>query len=347
MSKAREETVEKPDSENPDLADDFAPETWSERWVKYGLNVTLTTILVVVLAFLVIWGAQRKRSRADLTSGGSYSLKPQTVSVISDLKSPVKLVSLYPRLKQEPGKGQDPNAQQQDFYPPGDGILPEDKRKGGDIDAELKEKIPDYKGRVKAVESSLNLFSGQVEKVRKALESLQNDEKAPQPIRDYAKNSLASYDAMKKQADDVLTKIKGLGELKLDDVRRRLIAPEGEQPPPAIAVMGENDIKLIDFKDVWKSGESTGFNAGNASGPPRLRFAREQQLTSAILPLAQPQKTKIAFIRGGGSPKTSGGGPFGGGVGDFSEIADRLKSYIFEVLEKDVSGQSVQRAIMG
>src|SRR3989442_9322125 len=136
MSKAREETVEKPDSENPDLADDFAPETWSERWVKYGLNVTLTTILVVVLAFLVTWGAQRKRSRADLTSGGSYSLKPQTVSVISDLKSPVKLVSLYPRLKQEPGKGQDASAKQQDFYQPVDDILQEYKRKGKNIDVD-------------------------------------------------------------------------------------------------------------------------------------------------------------------------------------------------------------------
>src|SRR5688500_18651082 len=69
----------------------------------------------------------------------------------------------------------------------------------GDIDAELKEKIPDYKGRVQAVEGSLNLFSRQVEAVRKALESLQADEKAPQPIREYAKNSLPSYDAMKKQ----------------------------------------------------------------------------------------------------------------------------------------------------
>jgi hypothetical protein len=439
MSEARDE--KQPAIIVDDGADDVIPEDVGQRWVKYGLNVALTSLLVVVLAFLVIWAAQRYRRRGDLTSGGSYSLKPQTITVISDNKSPVKLVSLYPRLKQEPGKGQGQASQQQDFYQPVDDILQEYRRKGknidvdsidpaaepakldrwlvevtqkyggnvknyrevlqgfpetlkairtiateeakkmralptagltddkqadtlnaafntvaafptlistltGDIDAELKEKIPDYKGRVQAVESSLNLFSRQVEAVRKALETLGADDKAPQPIRDYAKTSLASYDAMKKQADDVLAKIKGLGELKLDDVRRRLIAPEGEQPPPAIAVMGEKDIKLIDFKDVWKSGESTGFGTGT-QGPPRLRFAGEQQLTAAILSLAQPQRTKIAFVRGGGSPKTTSAGPFGGGGGDFTEIADRLKSYNFEVLEKDLSGQAMQRAMMG
>jgi len=80
-------------SDSSSHATGFVAETVSERWAKYGLNVLLTTVLVVVLAFLVVWGAQRARSRADLTSSGSYSLKPQTVSVISDLKSPVKLVS--------------------------------------------------------------------------------------------------------------------------------------------------------------------------------------------------------------------------------------------------------------
>ena len=304
-----------------DVADDAAPENASERWMKYGLNVVLTSLLVLVLAFLVVWAAQRWRTRGDLTVSRSYSLKPQTVSVIGDIKSPVKLVSLYPRLKQEPGQGRgagqgQTGATDQDFYQPVDDILQEYKRKGrnidvdtidpaaepakldlwlgevtrkyggnvkayrdllqgfpatlaeikkladaevekmkklrgvevsderqaetinaayntvlafpaligtltGGIEEELKEKIPDYKGRTQAVEGSMNLFSRQVEAVRKALDTLQNEQAAPQPIRDYAKGSLSSFDAMKKQADDVLAKIKGLGELKLDEVRRR------------------------------------------------------------------------------------------------------------------------------
>ena len=414
------------------------PETRSERWMKYGLNVLLTSLLVVALAVLVVWAAQRYRARGDLTSAGNYSLKPQTITVIGELKAPVKVVSLYPRLKHEPGTP--PEQQQQDFYQAVDDILQEYKRKGKnievesidpvaepakldkwladvikryggnvgnyrelleqfpktlaeikkvaaaevgkmtklpemqfkderqaetmyaalntvrgfptlldviaqDIQQELEQKIPDYKGRVRNVEGSLNTFSRQVEAVRKRMEELQNSDAAPPEAREYAKGSLASYEAMKKQADDVLAKIKGLGELKLDEVRKRLVAPEGETPPPAIAVMGESDIKLIDFKDVWKSGESTGMLAAGSGAAPRYRFAGEQQLTAAILSLSQPKKTKVVFVRGGGDAKTTGG--MMGQGGECSEIAQRLRGYNFEVLEKDVSGQSAQRAMMG
>ena len=416
------------------------PETRAERWMKYGLNVLLTSLLVVVLAGLAVWAAQRYRARGDFTSAGNYSLKPQTVTVISDLKSPVKLVSLYPRLKQEPGTP--PDQQQQDFYQAVDDILQEYARKGKnievesidpvaepakldkwladvirryggnvknyrelleqfprtleeikkvaaaevekmtklpemqfkddrqaetmyaafntvrgfprlldviaqDIQQELEQKIPDYKGRVRNVEGSLTTFSRQAEAVQKRMEELQNAEGAPQEARDYARTSLASFEAMKKQADDVLAKIKGLGELKLDEVRQRLVAPEGETPPPAIAVMAENDIKLIDFKDVWKSGESTGLLAASGGAAPRYRFAGEQQLTAAILSLSQPKKTKVVFVRGGGQAKTTAGMMGQGGDGTCTEIAQRLRGYNFEVLEKDVSGQSAQRAMMG
>jgi hypothetical protein len=415
-------------------------ESASERWMKYGLNVLLTSLLVVVLAFLIVWAAQRYRARGDLTSAGNYSLKPQTVTVIGELKSPVKLVSLYPRLKQEPGTP--PDQQQQDFYQAVDDILQEYARKGKNIEVEsidpvaepakldkwladvirryggnvknysdllkefpktlaeiqklasaevekmtklpemqfkddrqaetmyaafntvrgfprlldvinqqiqqeLEQKIPDYKGGVRNVESSLTTFSRQAELVRKRMEELQNAEGAPQEARDYAKSSLAGYEAMKKQADDVLAKIKGLGELKLDEVRQRLVAPEGETPPPAIAVMGENDIKLIDFKDVWKSGESTGLLAASGGAAPRYRFAGEQQLTAAMLSLSQPKKTKIVFVRGGGQAKTTAGMMGQGGDGTCTEIAQRLRGYNFEVLEKDVSGQSMQQMMRG
>ena len=414
------------------------PETRSERWMKYGLNVLLSSLMVVVLAVIVVWAAQRYRARGDLTSAGAYSLKPQTVTVINDIKQPVKLVSLYPRLKQEPGTP--PDQQQQDFYQAVDDILQEYARKGKNIEVEsidpvaepakldrwladviaryggnvknyralleqfpttlgeikklaaaevekmtklpemqfkderqaetmyaafntvrgfpplldlinqdivqeLEQKIPDYKGRIRNVEGSLTTFSRNLDAVRKRMEELQNTEGAPPEAKEYAKTSMASFEAMKKQADDVLAKIKGLGELKLDEVRRRLVAPEGETPPPAIAVMGESDIKLIDFKDVWKSGESTGMLAATSGAAPQYRFAGEQQLTAAILSLSQPQKTKVVFVRGGGQAKTSGG--MMGGEGAYSEITQRLRGYNFEILEKDVSGQSAQRAMMG
>lgn len=403
----------------------FVAETSGERWAKYGGNVVLTSVIVIVIAVIAIYGAQKLDRRADLTLGGSQSLKPQTVNILKDNKQPIKIVSLYARLK--------PNqvGQDQDFYTPVvdlldryraeghnitveaidpvaepaklDAWLGEITRKyGGNVKAyrdvltqfpktldeikkladeqakqmqslrnvqlhsedqadiineaygtvrqfpslltllnsgikdELDKKIPDYKGQVENVRSSLSTFSRQVEGVQKDLDTLQKDQTAPQQFRDVAKNLVPQFEQMKKLADDLLAKIKGLGELKLDEVRRQITTEDenGTNAIRSIAVEGENDFRLINFNQAWKSGESTGMTGG-ASGPPRLRFSGEQQVTAAILALEQSKKPKVAFVRAGGPPMTS---PMFGQA-DFSDIADRLRSYNFEVLEKDLTGQ--------
>lgn len=416
------------------------PESQQQRWLKYGANVVVTSLLVVALACVVVWAAQgtRKatsglRGRADLTSDASQSLKPQTVSLIKDLQTPVKLVSLYPKLKKEEA------AERGDTYQRVLDVLDEYRRKGRNIeidaidpvadpgklntwlvdvkkrygsnigayedllkgfpttleeikklasqevekmralpDVEFKDerqvatlnaafntvrgfpafldlinegikeelnpdnKLPDYKGQVQNVEGSLSTFGRQSEAVRKALEQLRDAETAPQAARDYAKDAAPRFEALKKQADDVLAKIKGLGELKLDDVRKKLIPrDETEPPPPAIAVMGKDDIRVIDDQALWKSGQSTGLT-GAADERVKLRFAGEQQITSAILGLQSATKPKVAFIRAGGPPRTTGGmmaEPV------FSEVAERLKAYNFDVIEKDISGSWAMQAM--
>lgn len=73
----------------------FVPESQKERWVKYGLNVLAASIIVVVLAGLVAYLAQKYDKRLDTTAAGMYSLKPQTVNIIKANKQKIKLVSLY------------------------------------------------------------------------------------------------------------------------------------------------------------------------------------------------------------------------------------------------------------
>src|SRR5947208_2613362 len=77
------------------MADKPRPETQQQRWIKYGANVALTVIVVIALAALVTYLAQRFNRRIDTTASGAYSLKPQTINIIKDLKSPVRIVSLY------------------------------------------------------------------------------------------------------------------------------------------------------------------------------------------------------------------------------------------------------------
>jgi hypothetical protein len=410
----------------------FAMESQRERWAKYGSNVVLTSVLVIVVAGILIYAAQRYPKRADLTLGGSQSLKPQTVNIIKNLKQPIKLVSLYAKLK--------PNqeGQLQDFQTPVVDLLDRYREEGRNVQVEVidpvaepakldawlgevtrkyggnvkayrdvltqfpttindikkladeqakqmmalrdlkitvskeeqadilneafstvrafpslldsinagikseldkadqEKKIPDYKGQVESVRSSLETFSRQVDGVQKDLNDLQKDTTAPQQVRDIAKNGIPQFQQMKKLADDALAKIKGLGELKLDEVRRQITTEDenGDTAVHSIAVEGDNDFRLINFGQVWKKAD-TGAMLPGTSKNDRLSFNGEQQITAAILSLEQTKKPKVAFIRSGGPPETS---PMFGQA-DYSVIADRLRSYNFEVLEKDLSGQ--------
>lgn len=202
--------------------------------------------------------------------------------------------------------------------------------------ADTDKKIPDYKGEVESVRSSLESFSRQVDGVQKDLDTLQKDATAPQQVRELAKNGIPQFQQMKKLADDSLAKMKGLGELKLDEVRRQITTEDenGDTAVHSIAVEGENDLKLINFGQVWKKADTGAMLAGDVNND-RLRFNGEQQITAAILALEQSKKPKVAFVRDGGPPLTT---PMFGQA-DLSDIADRLRSYNFDVLEKDLSGQ--------
>ncbi len=85
------ETKVNPEVVKAAAAVEFAAESQRQRWVKYGLNVALTIIVVIALAGFVTYIAQSKSLRKDTTAGGSYSLKPQTVALVEDLDSRMRL----------------------------------------------------------------------------------------------------------------------------------------------------------------------------------------------------------------------------------------------------------------
>lgn len=81
------------------------PENQQQRWIKYGANVALAIVLVIVLAIVVIAISEKRDRRFDTTANAEYSLKPQTLNIIHDLKQPIRLVSLYAKsdAKQQQG----------------------------------------------------------------------------------------------------------------------------------------------------------------------------------------------------------------------------------------------------
>src|SRR3954466_12727856 len=110
-------------------------ETQKERWVKYGANVGLTIVIAIALAVLVTYLAQRFSRRVDTTASGAYSLKPQTVNLIKNNKSDIKIVSLY--TTKEPHDPATMAAQDQaDRIQAVNDLLDEYKRKGNKIDVD-------------------------------------------------------------------------------------------------------------------------------------------------------------------------------------------------------------------
>jgi hypothetical protein len=410
------------------MADQKIYESQKERWIKYGANVALASVVVIVLAGLIIYIAQRTNRRIDTTASGAYSLKPQTLNIINDLKGKTKIVSLYQQSTPQQG------ADKMDYAQPVMDLLDEYRRKGKNIevdsidpvanpskvddlitevtnryggevkkykevlDAYLKvyeqlktiatgevekiaklpldslgedddsqmtraalvtirsfpkrlessresierkkgQKPPDYKGATGSVETSAEDFSQISQQVIEIFNKSKANAKLAEPIRKYMADATPVYTQIKKISDDLLKQTKELGDLKLDDLRQSLRARD------AILVMGESDMRVIPFEQVWKADDQQlkQYVPGQELKP---RFAGEQQISTAILALTQQKKPKVVFVRAGGAPLAQGGmGPFARG-GPMSQVADRLRQYNFEVLEKDLSGMWAMQAQM-
>jgi len=79
----------------------FTAESQKERWLKYGANVALTIIVVLLLGGFLIYIAQRHNLRKDTTAGGDYSLKPQTIKLVENLPQKIKIVGLFTKARHE------------------------------------------------------------------------------------------------------------------------------------------------------------------------------------------------------------------------------------------------------
>ena len=403
-------------------------ESQKERWLKYGVNVVVATVVVILLAGVVVYLAQRAGRRIDTTESGAYSLKPQTLNLIRDLQGKTKIVSLYQKTTNQAG-----GAATTDYATVVNDLLDEYRRKGRNIEVDaidpvanpskvddliaevtekyggevaqykqvidrqaktyaqikeiasaeaakvadlklddvaqdessqdardalltannlarllqrsedlikrrMEEKPPGYKAAVTSVEETMSLMSRVADQVI-AVAGQAKDAKLPEPVKQALASSVPAYENIRKIADELHKQAQGVGELKLDDLRQSLRARD------AVLVMGPSDMRVIPFEQVWRADDQQirQYVPGQELKP---RFAGEQQITTAIHALNQATKPKVVFVRGGGAPLTEAPmGPFGGG-GPMSQVAERLRQYNFEVLEKDLSGMWAMQSQM-
>ncbi len=206
------------------------------------------------------------------------------------------------------------------------------------IKRRLEMKPPDYKGATQSVERTMEALSQMTGQIVENFSKSKDDPKVAEPIRQYMAASTETYATIKKIADEQVAKIRALGELKLDDLRQKL------REQNAILVMGEKDMRSLSAEQVWKRNEEEirRMRPGEEV-KASAKFLGEQQISTAILSLTTEKKPKVVFVRPGGSPLASSSffqqGPF-------SKVADRLREYNFEVLEKDLSGTWAMQAQM-
>lgn len=206
------------------------------------------------------------------------------------------------------------------------------------ISDDLKQKLPDYQGLSSQVQQNLDQLSRMLARVAEDFTKIKDQADAPQAIRKYAATAAPAFAGINKKVEDYSKKLKGLGQLKqLDTFRENLKSR-------SILVLGEHDMRIIPFDQVWTAPKNiSGMDVEQVGRS--LRFAGEQQVSTAIAALEQKTPTKVVFIRPGGPPLTSAGSLFEE-AGPLSDIAAQLKQYNFDVMEKDISGQWAMQAQM-
>jgi hypothetical protein len=425
------------------------PETQKERWLKYGANVVMTSVVVIVLACLITWLGQRKSGRLDTTAMGLYSLKPQTVNLIKDNTAEIEIVSLFTKVKPEAlDADQTREADKFDYVTPITDILEEYARKGRNIKVQvidpveqpqkvddlinkvteryggevkkykafvaeflppesdksapaatrpggiygefkemlareadrirtlegakisdpdlfeglilaiqtvrgfpkyldsvkesteqrLKRRPPDYKGGVDSIAAGMSELSERLKMSIEKLRKVNEDPKLAKEIKDFISASTPGYEQIVKRAEAISKRIKDLGELKLDELR------QGLRERNTILVMGPTEMRTIPFDKIWQIADDLRSRTPDRKRKPR--FGGERQITGAILAVTSKTKPKVVFVRPGGPPWTNAGIPGFQEGGRVSQIADRLRQYNFEVLEKDLSGMWAMQAQM-
>jgi hypothetical protein len=204
-----------------------------------------------------------------------------------------------------------------------------------DVDRHLKKHRPDYRGITSSIRGVLQKVSEREKGFIANFQKLKSTPQIPAPVREYMTTSQPQQEQIQKGADEQIAKIDKLGELKVDELHQAMDVPN------PILVLGPTQWRVLSESQVWPENKAV---RGASEGMLVPNFAGEQQITTAIIGLTATKKPKVAFLRPGGAPLTNPGFPPFQAGGPFSDIADRLRQYNFDVLEKDLSGQWAMQA---
>ncbi len=192
-----------------------------------------------------------------------------------------------------------------------------------------KQRVPPYKDLVTGVQKELTFVSQWLDALLAEFEHYKDENNVPTSVRDYMKTAIPRYQELRTRVVAINEEANHLGDLKLDRLRKALTQRD------SILIRGENDWEIITHDEVWDQDIAI---TSDESFPPRPRFGGEQMITSAILSINHPQKRKVVFVRNGGPPLAKVQYPLTSESGFFSAMAQRLRTFNYDVLDKDLTG---------
>lgn len=183
--------------------------------------------------------------------------------------------------------------------------------------------------RKRTTDSTAPRYAQAVSGIKKSLESVlipaiepladagKTDQYA-KPVGEYVKQVAPRFAKMLASMKAYLKSLDQLAPLKMDEVLDAI----DPSSPPSVLIFAPESVKVIALSDIFKARAG-----GGRENPdlPQSTFEGEQALSSALLGLVRPEKTKIVFV--GTSPVRLSGG------GQYSGLADRLAKANFETLE--------------
>lgn len=201
------------------------------------------------------------------------------------------------------------------------------------IDPFLKRKpVPDYRGASDELVAELQLLNTLMSPVITGFKSLPAT--TPAPVKAYVEKALPEFESAQKLVEGQLEQARGLKDLKLDSLREAI-------QRNTVVVMGDKEMRVLGFKDVWKAPDDLrAFINNEGNDKPPLKFAGEQQVSTALLAISQPKKPLAIIVRAGGPPLTQSLMR----RADYRVLAGRLADANFDIVEKDLSGQFAMAA---
>src|SRR5688500_11324505 len=142
-------------------------ESQKERWLKYGANVVIASVVVILLAGVIVYLAQRTGRRIDTTASGAYSLKPQTKNILKDIKGKVRIVSLY-REEARDAKGR---MMRSEYVDPVRDLLDEYRRSSNKIEVESIDPVKNNSKVETLINDVASKYGGEVQKYKTVIDA--------------------------------------------------------------------------------------------------------------------------------------------------------------------------------